>query len=126
MEEYAGWLVYLWTVWGNIEIIVTISIISLIVALIIAIVMYFFVYDDDYYPEMGESAKNWINKLYKPLLALVLLNTFVPSKEQILLIMSATPTAKAITSSFEDGKIKKLDEILDLGLDRAIKKLKTE
>lgn len=52
-----------------------------------------------------------------------ILSIITPAKDQLLLIFAADPVANTIIDSYQNGKLKKVEQILDLSLDKALKTL---
>jgi hypothetical protein len=123
MENYAGWIVYLWSIWGGI----TNSIIGVMIVLgaglVITSIAYFICKVDSYENE-AKASMTYIKKLYKPFIALWILAIMIPPKENMLLIIAANPVAKTIVESATDGKLSKLNQLTDMALSNAILKLK--
>jgi|GEM_PF-5779865 len=123
MENYAGLIVYVWSIWGGIVGSIVAIAIGLGVLMLISALLYFFAKGDGD-EEMERESKGYLKKLYKPFIALWLLAILIPSKENMLLIIAANPVAKTIVESATDGKLSKLNQLTDMALDKAILKLK--
>jgi hypothetical protein len=123
MENYAGLIVYLWSIWGGIVGSIVFITIALGAVLLTAVIVYFTSKEaSDEKMEIG--SKNYLKKLYKPFVGLWVLAILIPSKENMLLIIAANPVAKTIVESATDGKLSKLNQLTDIALDKAILKLK--
>ena len=123
MIENASLLVYLWSVYEKIE--------ELIDGILIGsgvCVVFLFVFravnisfDDE---EMNDGLKKAPSKTLITVSAVALiLKIAMPSKEYLPYIISASPIAKTIMDSYKDGKIHKVDKIIDKSLDKALEEL---
>ena len=70
----------------------------------------------------GNHFKEYIN--IKTIIILSIIATLIPSKNSLLLIIASEPIAKQITQSYDNGKLKKINDLTDLALDKALKTLK--
>ena len=115
MIENAGLMVYIWSIYGNIYTAVWLGVVAVIGALALWGVSYV----------VTEGEYNIGNILPKKTMIFVMvLSVLLPPKNNLLLIGAATPAAKIIQSSINNGKLKKLDTLTDLALDKALKELK--
>jgi len=114
--ENATLLVYLWSIYENVlellEIVVLLSIIFSIIGVVYALM------------EQGSLPK-W-TKI--PIIVLAIAGTiqvFLPKKEMLPYIFAASPVAKAITESAtdENGKLNKVNKLIDLSLDKAVEEV---
>jgi hypothetical protein len=123
MENYAGLIVYLWSIWGGITNSIGWGLALLGLALFFATLIQGIAYVEDQ-KEMKEFGRKYTSKLWKPFVGLWILTILIPSKENMLLIIAANPIAKTIVESATDGKLSKLNQLTDMALDKAILKLK--
>ena len=114
--EHVGLIVYLWNIWDKIQVLLIISIILLIVLAFIAFI-YGVVEQDN-----AKYYKEYIN--IKTIIILSIIATLMPSKNGLLLIIASKPIAKQITQSYDNGKLKKINDLTDLALDKALKTIK--
>lgn len=118
--ENIGLLIYLYSIYDNLKTalncLMTISVIYAFV-----LVMYFSLSFDNY--KLSDAFKKYFP--YKTLIILVIINILLPKdKNDLLLIFGAKPTVDFIKDSYENGKLKKVSEITDVALDKALNKLK--
>ena len=123
MENYAGLIVYLWSIWGGITGSIVLIALLLGAVMLVSTILYFIAKDDGD-EKMERESRGYLKKLYKPFIGLWLLAILIPSKENMLLIIAANPVAKTIVESATDGKLSKLNQLTDMALDKAILKLK--
>lgn len=102
----------------------------LFVALCIGFLVYLFcnlIYlsDKNYNKEMKEPL-DFIKKVLCAFLVVFLLIVFIPTKNTLLLMGGMYLGKKAINTVITDEKIKKIDTIINLELDKRIKELKQE
>ena len=113
METYATFLVYLWAIYENVLKAITL-------AMLIGL----------FYPILAHSFSNLIQQEILPIkynkhasvifLIAGFLTVVFPKKEYLPYIIAASPVASAAISSYQDGKLKKIDTLIDLSLDKAI------
>ena len=123
MIENASLLVYLWSVYGKIENLIEIM---LIVSSFIMVFYLIFkvanIFESCEY--MSDALKKVPSKTIITVFAVALiLKIAMPSKEYLPYIISASPIAKTIMESYKDGKIHKVDKIIDKSLDKALEAL---
>lgn len=123
MENYAGLIVYLWSIWGGIVGNIIFITISLGVAVVFSLI-FLGIFKVEKYEAGAKFMESFQSKAWKPLIGLWILAILIPSKENMLLIIAANPVAKTITQSYTDGKISKINELTDVALDKALEKLK--
>lgn len=119
----ASFLVYIWSIYGSIENIVGLFAFLLVMSSVIFIVFNFvssFIEGEDKPKLFNLFPKK---TLYSFTVLFLVLSILLPKKEYLPYIISASPVAKAIVSSYEDGKLHKVDAILDKSLDKALKYL---
>ena len=119
----ASFLVYIWGIYGSIE-----NIIGLFAFLLVMSSAIFIVLNLVFSLIEGEDKPKLFNlfpkkTLYSFTVLFLVLSVLLPKKEYLPYIISASPVAKAIVSSYEDGKLHKVDAILDKSLDKALKYL---
>lgn len=122
--ENIGLLIYLYSIYDNLKTALNCLMpISVIYAFVL--VMYFslsFSLSFDNY-KLSDAFKKYFP--YKTLIILVIINILLPKdKNDLLLIFGAKPTVDFIKDSYENGKLKKVSEITDVALDKALNKLK--
>lgn len=123
MENYVGLVVYLWGIWGGID--ESIDVVTGILGCaLFASTLFYFIATEPYDEDSREIAKKYSKMLWKPFITMWILAILVPSKENMLLIISANPVIKTITESAKDGKLSKLSQLTDMALDDAIAELK--
>lgn len=116
--ENLGLLVYFYGIYDNVmTLFVLIAIISLVAS--IAIILFI---------NVGEcsGSKKWVYFTIPLFIACALLKTAMPSKEYLPLIVGIEPITKQILESAKDGKLNKLNIIIDKTLDKSIKILEGE
>ena len=111
--ENAGFYVYLWSIYGNITI--TIGILLFLSWSCVAL-MLIFVLEEEYTKNLP------IKKALTFSVVVTLIHVALPKKEYLPYIVSATPISKAIIESAtsKDGKLNKVDKLIDISLDKAI------
>ena len=114
--EHVGLIVYLWSIWDNIQGLLIISITLLLGITFLAFIFGFMEQDNAKY------YKEYMN--IKTIVVLLIIATLMPSKNSLLLVIASEPIAKQITQSYDNGKIKKINDLTDLALDKALKTLK--
>ena len=123
MIENASLLVYLWSIYENIETMIGIVFATSGICTVFLLVfraMNIFV-NDEY---MSDALKKIPSKTLITVFAVALiLKISMPSKEYLPYIISASPVAKTIMESYKDGKIHKIDKIIDKSLDKVLEEL---
>lgn len=119
----ASLLVYIWSIYESIE-----SIVGLFTFLLLMSSAIFTVCNLLFSALEGEGKPKFFKlfpkkTLYSFTVLFLVLDILLPKKEYLPYILSASPVAKAIVSSYEDGKLQKVDAILDKSLDKALKYL---
>lgn len=71
----------------------------------------------------GKDIRKFRNTTLIIAIIFLILSIITPKKEQLLLIFAADPVANTIMDSYQNGKLKKVDQLLDLSLDKALKTL---
>lgn len=118
MLEHTTLYIYLWSIYSNITI--TISIICIIAGIIaVAFLIPYFV-EDNKLPELRKGSYIFTSIFVVTLLITIL----TPKKHDLLLILAADPIVSAAIDSYHNGKLKKVDQLIDLSLDKALKALK--
>lgn len=119
----ASLLVYIWGIYGSIELTVGLftSLLLMSSALFILCNLLFSVLEGEDKPTFFKLFPK--KTLYYFTVLFMVLDILLPNKEYLPYIISASPVAKAIVSSYEDGKLQKVDAILDKSLDKALKYL---
>ena len=118
--ENAGFYVYLWSIYGSITTIMNIVVFlswSCFLLILVAFLAEFSMI------QKLEDTKNLpVKKTLAISIVLTLINIALPSKTYLPYILAATPISKAIIESAtsEDGKINKVDKLIDMSLDKAI------
>ena len=113
METYASFLVYLWSIYDNLS------------KAIVLIMMIGLFYPITAFLLNGLSQSETLPIKYSKYAIIVFfisgtLVTLLPKKEYLPYIIAASPVASAVTSSYQDGKLKKIDDLINLSLDKAI------
>ena len=118
--ENAGFYVYLWSIYGNIT--TAITIVLFLSWLCVALILVAF-FAEFMTIERLEATKNIpIKKVLALSVVVTLIHVALPKKEYLPYIVSATPISKAIIESAtsKDGKLNKVDKLIDMSLDKAI------
>ena len=121
----ASFLVYIWSIYEGIEHFISVVAFLLVVfssIFTVFSIMWGIIGGDDM-GVMEAFAKFPKKTLYSFAVLFLVLSTLLPKKEYLPYIISASPVAKTIVSSYEDGKLQKVDAILDKSLDKALKYL---
>ena len=124
MLDNPSFLVYLWSIYPNISDLVGgilgVSLCVLLAALIATMVMAL-------ENEAALVAVVWKSVYAKLLLTVIgitmLVRTLLPPADHLIFIIAATPAADIIKASYADGKLRKLDQLVDKSLDQALKLL---
>ena len=112
--ENASFYVYIWSIYGNIKFLM-----EFLVAVLFCIGMITWLIG----LETDDGIVRGRGKLFIIASFIFLsMRILMPSKEYLPLIISATPLSKAIIESAtsKDGKLHKMDKLLDMGLDKAL------
>ena len=123
--------IYCLQLFENVEIIRKICIVLGIILTVIGIVACFAIEVDRYKYNSDETKfADKLQKLCKvlptTLLSIGILTCFIPTKQTLLLMGGTYLGKKAVNSVITDEKIKKIDTIINLELDKRIKELKAE
>ena len=118
--ENAGFYVYLWSIYGNIT--VAIYIVLILSWLIVALMLVAFFAEFMTIQRLEDTKNLPIKKAFAFSVIATLIQIALPSKEYLPYIVSATPISKAIIESAtsKDGKLNKVDKLIDMSLDKAI------
>ena len=71
----------------------------------------------------GQDIRKFRNTTLIVAIIFSILAIITPAKDQLLLIFAADPVANTIVDSYQNDKLKKVDQLLDLSLDKALKTL---
>ena len=113
--EHISWYIYLYSIYSNITMAIGIAALtSITLGIIVAVTIWV--------EELqGQAIRNFRNAMVITAVITSLLSIVTPEKEQLLLIFAADPAMNAVIDSYQNGKLKKVDQLLDLSLDKAIK-----
>ena len=125
------WFIYLLQLFENVEFIKEGCFICGIILSVVGIVTYFTIESERYKYDNNEiKVAGKLQKLCKvlpiTLLSISILTCFIPTKQTLLLMGGTYLGKKAVNSVVTDEKIKKIDTIINLELDKRIKELKVE
>lgn len=126
--------IYLLQMFDNIYALDFVCWLLVLVAFIILLVLGFLTgfqyeeYKSDYYTDISERTAQATTKVMKKFLTvtltLALLLSFIPTKQTLLVMGGLFLGKKAVNTVITDEKIKKIDTIINLELDKRIKELK--
>ena len=115
--EHLSLYVYFYSIYSNITMAIgLIAIVTTVVGLTTA-----FAISVENLP--GQDIRKFRNTTLIVATIFLILSIITPKKEQLLLIFAADPVANTIMDSYQNGKLKKVDQLLDLSLDKALKTL---
>ena len=118
--ENAGFYVYLWSIYGNIT--TTIGIVLLLSWSCVAFMLVVFFAEFMTIKRLEDTKNIPIKKALAFSVVVTLIHVALPKKEYLPYIVAATPISKAIIESAtsKDGKLNKVDKLIDMSLDKAI------
>ena len=115
--EHISWYIYLYSIYSNITMAIgLIATTTIVVGLVTAVTIW--VEDIP-----GQAVRKFRNTTLIVAAIFSILAIITPAKDQLLLIFAADPVANTIVDSYQNGKLKKVDQLLDLSLDKALKTL---
>ena len=115
--EHLSLYIYFYSIYSNITIAVgLVTVVTTIVGLATAVTIW--VEDIP-----GQAVRKFRNTTLIVAAIFSILSIITPAKDQLLLIFAADPVANTIMDSYQNGKLKKVDQLLDLSLDKALKTL---
>ena len=124
MLDNPSFLVYLWSIYPNITSLVGGILGIALCALLAALVASLFVAVDGDATTLIYLWKSAYAKLLFTVIGVSLLfRTLLPPADHLIFIIAATPAADIIKASYADGKLRKLDQLVDKSLDQALKLL---
>lgn len=120
----ASTIVYIWSIYG--KLLSLIEILFFAGAIIVGILLLICLVTT-----LEENFDYFLNKIkgfpIKSILSIwviiAVISFLLPEKKYLPYIFSASPVAKSIINSYEDGKLKKVDNLIDKSLDKALKYL---
>lgn len=123
MVENASLLVYLWSIYENIETMIGIVFVTSGICMVLFLCFRVMnIFENDEY--MSDVLKKIPSKILITVFSVAsILAVSMPSKEYLPYIISASHVAKTIMESYKDGKIHKVDKIIDKSLDRVLEEL---
>lgn len=113
-------MIYLYSIWGNFEHMLAGVTFVTITITIVAGFLYLATFEEKKV-ETTKAIKKYI--LIKTTIVLIILNVLIPSKNIMLAMMVATPVIEGVQKIAKSEKLDKVEKILDLALDKSIKKL---
>lgn len=118
MLEHTTLYIYLWSIYANVT--TTVCIICIIAGILaVAFLIPYFI-EGSKFPELRKGSYIFTSIFVVTLLITIL----TPKKHDLLLILAADPVVSAAIDSYHNGKLKKVDQLIDLSLDKALKTLK--
>ena len=109
-------IVYLYGIWGNIEVLLDLIMFILVVGTAVGAIIVLIA--------LGGTFEDFKKIFYiKTFIFVVILNTLLPSKEIFVAMLAATPVVNTVKELSGSEKISKIEKILDLSLDKAVKEL---
>ena len=118
-------IVYLYGIWDNIDTLLNVTVAITLAITLFSLFVVFVISMEGHSPEKDkkaiETAKKFI--LIKTNIILLVLATFTPSKEIFVAMLAATPVVNTVKELGSSEKVSKIEKILDLSLDKAVKEL---
>lgn len=115
--EHLSLYIYFYSIYSNITIAIgLVTVVTTIVGLATAVAIWI-----EEIP--GQAVRKFRNTTLMIAVVFSILAIITPKKDQLLLIFAADPVANTIIDSYQNGKLKKVEQILDLSLDKALKTL---
>ena len=118
-------IVYLYGIWGNMETLLNIAVSITLTITLISLFVVSVVSVEGYHTEEDKKKLETVKKfiLIKTNVFLLVLNTFIPPKEIFVAMLAATPVVNTVKELGNSEKMSKIEKILDLSLDKAVREL---
>ena len=118
--ENAGLYVYLWSIYENMA--QAVKVLTLSLGVVTILIYTFYIAHLLTYVDLKDCYKLPHKTITIAFVLMTIVNICMPKKEYLPYILSATPISKAIIESAtdKDGKLNKIDKLLDMSLDKAI------
>ena len=124
MLDNPSFLVYLWSIYPNITNLVGGILGASLCVLLAVLVASLFVTIDGNATALTNLWKSvYVKLLFTVIGITMLVRTLLPPADHLIFIIAATPAADIIKASYADGKLRKLDQLVDKSLDQALKLL---